>query len=243
MTILEALLNSLTTDTRVRSILLGVHWTVVCSRHCGMASTPATSHPHTGVQVREAGHLQKMGARKLAELAHSSEPLEAGIGVAAINSMLEVAFSVPQEINAFNVLSDLGRGTKVALIGRFPFVEHLRRITQQLWVIEMDPIAGEYPFHSAKDLLPQANVIAITGSTLVNHTLDGLLSLCPPKATIMVLGPTTALSPILFDFGVDILSGVRVVDEEAVIRTVGQGACFQQVEGVELITTVHKNRK
>jgi hypothetical protein len=32
------------------------------------------------------------------------------------------------------------------------------------------------------------------------------------------------------------LSGVRVVDEEAAMRTVAQGATFQQVEGVRLVT-------
>jgi hypothetical protein len=35
---------------------------------------------------------------------------------------------------------------------------------------------------------------------------------------------------------VTILSGVRVVDEAAALRTIGQGASFQQVEGVRLLT-------
>ena len=51
---------------------------------------------------------------------------------------------------------------------------------------------------------------------------------------VMVLGPSTPLSPALFDHGVDALSGARVVHEAAVLRTVGQGATFQQVEGVRL---------
>jgi uncharacterized protein len=52
----------------------------------------------------------------------------------------------------------------------------------------------------------------------------------------MVLGPSTPLSPILFEYGVTILSGSRVVDEGTALRTVGQGATFQQVEGVRLLT-------
>jgi uncharacterized protein (DUF4213/DUF364 family) len=52
----------------------------------------------------------------------------------------------------------------------------------------------------------------------------------------MVLGPSTPLSPVLFEHGATILSGARVVDEGAVMRTVGQGATFQQVEGVRLLT-------
>lgn len=41
---------------------------------------------------------------------------------------------------------------------------------------------------------------------------------------------------MLFDHGANLVSGARVVDEEAVLRTVGQGATFQQVEGVRLLT-------
>ena len=43
----------------------------------------------------------------------------------------------------------------------------------------------------------------------------------------MVLGPSTPLSPVLFDHGAPFISGTRVVDEAAVLRTVGQRATFQ----------------
>jgi hypothetical protein len=105
-----------------------------------------------------------------------------------------------------------------------------------LWVIEQHPSEGDYPAESAADLIPQAGVIAITSSTLINHTLDGLLALCHPDALVMMLGPSTPLSPLLFDRGISILSGSRVMDDAAVLRTVGQGATFQQVEGVRLLT-------
>jgi hypothetical protein len=40
----------------------------------------------------------------------------------------------------------------------------------------------------------------------------------------------------MFAHGATLLSGVQVVDEQAVLRTVAQGATFQQVEGVKLLT-------
>jgi uncharacterized protein len=52
----------------------------------------------------------------------------------------------------------------------------------------------------------------------------------------MVLGPSTPLSPVLFLHGASIISGTGVVDEAAVLRSVSQGATFQQVEGVRLLT-------
>ena len=239
-TVLDDLLSSLTEDAPVRSVWVGAHWTVVCSRHCGLAATLTSSHPHGHLQVRDAGHLHQKSARELAELARSSELLEASIGVAAINSLLEVQESAARQINASEVLVSRGRGKNVALIGHFSFIPELREAAGQLWVIEQQPQEGEYPAQSAVDLLPKADVVAITGSTLANHTLDGLLSLCDPKASVMILGPSTPLSAVLFNHGADIISGTRVQDEAAVLRTVGQGASFRQVEGVKLLTWIRQ---
>ena len=236
MTILDELLDSLDHDAPVRSLWVGVHWTYVCSSYGGLASTLSWETPHGHNAVREVGHLHEKSARQLAEYARSENPLEVSIGFAAINSLLEVDEGRSVEINAGEVLAERGRGKNVALIGSFPFVPKLREAVGQLWVIEQRPAEGEYPASSAADLLPQAEVVAITGTALMNHTLDGLLALCRSASTVMILGPSTPLSPILFKHGVTILSGARVVDETAVLRTVGQGASFRQVEGVRLLS-------
>jgi hypothetical protein len=236
MKILESLLVSLPEDAPVRSVLVGAHWTVVCSRYCGLGATLMGNHPHGHVQVQDVGSLHTKSARELAEYAYSTDLLEASVGIAAINSLLKVDESLAVEINASEVLASHGRGKNVALIGHFPFIPQLRQAVGQLWVIEQRPAEDEYPAEDAPKLLPQADMVAITGSTLVNHTLDDLLALVKPNATVMVLGPSTPLSPVFFEHGVTIISGTRVVDEEAVVRTVGQGAVFRQVQGVKLLT-------
>jgi uncharacterized protein len=243
MSILDELLNNLDMDVPVRTVLVGAHWTVVCSRHCGLAATLMSSHPHGHMQVREVGRLHQKSARELAELARSDELMEASIGVAAINSLLDVDESTARVMNASEVLVSRGQGKNVALVGHFPFVSQLRQAVGQLWVIEQQPMEGEFPPEAAADLIPQADIVAITSSTLINHTLDGLLLLCPPQATVMLLGPSTPLSPILFDHGAAIISGTRVIDEAAVLRTVGQGASFRQVEGVKLLTYIQDKEK
>jgi uncharacterized protein (DUF4213/DUF364 family) len=250
MIILSELLADIADDVPVRSVLVGARWTVVCSRYCGMASTLKSfgdSHPHGHSQVRDARKLHLKSARELAEYALSDDLLEASIGVAAINSLLDVSEIGENfgtwEINAYDVLADHGREANVAIVGHFPFVNRLRETTKKLWVVEQQPIAGEHPADAARDILPQADVVAITGSTLINHTLDELLSKCRPDALVMVLGPSTPLSPILFEHGVTFISGTRVVDEEAVLRTVAQGATFRQVEGGTLVTLTQNTRQ
>ena len=236
MSILDDLLSELHMDAPVRTVLVGAHWTVVCSRHCGMAATLMDDHAHGHSQVRDVGHLHSKTTCQLADYAHSDNLLEASLGVAAINSLLDVDESQAVEINAVDVLIEHSRGKNVALIGHFPFIPKLCPVVGQLWVIEQHPVEGDYPAEAADDLIPQANIVAIKRRALINHTLDGLLALCRPDALVMTLGPSTPLSPVLFNHGVSILSGSKVIDETAVLQTVGQGATFQQVVGVRLLT-------
>jgi uncharacterized protein (DUF4213/DUF364 family) len=236
--IIDELLASLPDDhIPVRSVMVGVHWTAVCSRHCGLATTMIGDKPHDHSSiVHDAGRLHLQSVRELAEYARSDNPLEAGIGVAAINSLLEVNENDAVEINASELLVKLGAGKNVALVGHFPFIPRLRKSVDNLWVIEQHPTGDEHPSQSAEDLVPRADIVALTGSTLINHTLDGLLELCRPEAMVMILGPTTPLSQVLFDHGVNIIAGSQVVDEDAVRYAIGQGATFQQVKGVRLLT-------
>jgi uncharacterized protein (DUF4213/DUF364 family) len=64
------------------------------------------------------------------------------------------------------------------------------------------------------------------------------LDLCKPDAYILVLGPSTPLSPVMADHGVNLLAGSIVEDIPAVLAALGQGANFRQVHhaGVRLIT-------
>lgn len=220
----------------VRSVVVGAHWTAVCSRSCGLATTVHgdKSHDHETL-VRDAGRLHEKTAQELAAYALSENTLEAGIGIAAINSLLEVDERCAVEINASEVLMKQGAGKDVALVGHFPFIPRLRKAVRNLWVIEQHPESDEHPAHSASEYIPRADIVALTGSALINHTLDDLLALCRQGALVLILGPTTPLSPVLFRHGAGIIAGSRVIDETAVLQAISQGANFRQVKGVRLL--------
>jgi uncharacterized protein (DUF4213/DUF364 family) len=74
-------------------------------------------------------------------------------------------------------------------------------------------------------------VVAITGTTLINHTLESLLDLARGKVVI-VLGPSTPLSPVLFDHGVSYVCGSLVEDPVAALRCVSEGESFRYTEGL-----------
>jgi uncharacterized protein (DUF4213/DUF364 family) len=218
---------------------MGPFWTAVLTRNCGLASTPHVPDHHSThllVPVKDAGHLMEKVALGLTRMARSDSELEAAIGIATINSLIETEETRCIELNAADFIQEQGRDKRVAIVGHFPFVQRLRETTKELWVIEKSPRGTDLAESEAQNIIPKADVVAITGSAFVNHTIEDLLRLCKSKALVIVLGPSTPLSPILFEYGIDVISGTKVVDPETVLLYVSQGATFQQMRGVRLLT-------
>ena len=243
MKIIDNLLSSLTYTSQVKEIRQGPFQTAVVTRNCGLASTPHDPGPHHDrAPVTEAGKLCEKDSRTLASLANSSSEMEAAIGMATINSLIEVDEKHCMELNAADLLMKNGEGKKVAIIGHFPFVPRLRKVAKELWVIEKNPQEGDQPESEAENLLHNADVVGITGTAFTNHTIERLLLLCRPQAFIVILGGTAPLSPVLFDCGVSAVSGTVVTDPETVLRCVSQGATFRQLSGIRLLTMTDRRR-
>jgi len=237
MRIIDDILSSLDYKASVRDIRQGAFQTAALTRGCGLASTPHDPGPHhSQTPVREPGLLLNKDTLSLARMALSPSPLEAAIGMATINSLIEIDEQRCTELNAGELLSSKGDGKKVAIVGHFPFVPQLRSVAEELWVIERKPQEGDLPEAEADRLIPQADIVAITGTAFTNHTLEHLLGLCNPKAYVVILGGTTPLSPMLFDYGISAISGTRVIDPKTVLHCVSQGATFRQIRGIRLLT-------
>lgn len=241
MKIIDDIISTIGEDVRdmlVKEVRIGPFWTGVWSKYGGLASTTFTHEPSMPPPLKEAGNLTKKTILELCNYANYNCLLMASVGMAAINSALEVDWNKCQNINAAEVLYEKGKDKKVVIVGHFPFVNKLRRLTKELWVVERRPQSGDIPASEAERVIPQADVIAITGTALINGTMGELLALCPKKSVVMVLGPTAPISPVWFDYGVDLVSGTRVTDPELMLRLVSEGVVFKQIHGrgVKLLT-------
>lgn len=237
MSILDDLISSLDLNTTVRDIRQGVFHTGVLTRNCGLAATlPKDALKQEPPMVREPGSLLRKGPPELVQMALSERILEAAIGMAAINSLLDVQAGDCLELNARDLIAERGEGKRIAVVGHFPFIPSLRKTAGQLWVIEKNPRQGDFPESEAENLIPRADIVAITGTAFTNHTLENLLSLCAPKAYVILLGDTTPLTPLLFDYGISAISGTKVIDAELALRCVSEGANFRQIKGTTKLT-------
>jgi len=245
LSLINDLLATLKTDAPVRDVRVGAFWTAVVVEkpgeglRCGLASTSGGDrvHHHGGALVRQAGDLLERSALELAALARSDGQMERAIGLATINALLPRDERAWVELNAEHVIRERGVGKNVVIVGHFPFIGRLRSQVGKLSVLELHPVdPGDLPADRAQQVIPEADVVAITSTTLINDTFDGLISLCRPGAFVLMLGATTPLSPVLFDYRADVISGTLVDDIDRVLRGVSQGATFRQIRGKRLVT-------
>lgn len=240
MNIVESIIESLGSDSPVKQVLIGRHWTAVVSHSCGLASSMSQEEcPSHDFDEGNNKTLTDYTALELARRALSDDIGEASLGLAAINSLLDVNTGRCVAVDGAEILMNRGAGKNIAIIGHFPFVDDVRKVAANVWVMEKWQREGDYPAEAADKFLPLSDIVVISSTTLINHTIEGLLARCPEHALKMLLGPTTPLSDVLFEYGIDILSGTRVLDPERVLLSVSEGCHFRQLKkrgGVELLT-------
>lgn len=226
-------------DTELIDIRVGQYWVVVrTGLGAGLASVlRSEAHLHGSRPISAAGELHTWAPIDLCSLLRSDSPPEGAVGLAAANALLGSSAAGLSDEKAVAVLQERGRGRKVAMIGHFPFADQLRDYCDDLWIFERGVNRGEDDFdEEAMDrLLPKADVVAVTATTILNRTLPAVLEKVRADAFVMLLGPSTPLTPALLDFGFDVLCGTVVDDPEAVVRTIEQGAVTSQITGVRRV--------
>ena len=233
MNILGDLISKVNDDAEVRDIRLGMFHTGVLTRNCGLAaSLPRDVLKGKGPHVNDPGFLMERQVKDLVRMAYSESILEAAVGMATLNSLLNIEEEKCLELNAGDLLAEKGKGRRIAIVGHFPFIPKLQEIAKELWVIEKNPKGTDFPEKAAEKFIPMADIIGITGTAITNHSIENLLRLCSSQAFVVVLGDSTPLSQVLFDYGIDAISGVKVLDSELALKCVSQGANFRQIKGV-----------
>ncbi len=230
-------------DAKVERVCIGTHWTAVVVdldgvRHCGLGSNPIHDFQMDNALRTKVAELDTMSAHELCELTNGHTPPFTSVGLAAINALLQGQPKRWVERNAGEVIAQKGKGKNVALIGHFPFVPELHHQVGKLDVLELRPKDGDLHASEAPHIIPKADVVAITSMAFVNGTMDGLLSLCSPDAYVILLGPSTPLSPLLFAHGIDMVCGSIVERIDPVLDGIISGNGFRKIKplGVRLVT-------
>lgn len=235
MKLVDALLDSVSgAEENIENILIGLHWISVESRRTGLSHV---FRGDQGFELEDAGAIRGKHILEAASLLKSWEPLEAGLGLAAFNSLMDPR---GENVNVLDFLLRESSGRTVTCIGRFPFFPDISRIASRAFLLEMEPRKGEFPPYAAEEVVPESDLVIITGTTLINKTMQRLLELSR-DAVAVVLGPSTPMSEVLFDFGASVIAGVRVTDPEALRVSLSQGVkYYRKIAGIEPVTMFRK---
>lgn len=150
--------------------------------------------------------------KEVAGLVKSWEFDEASVGLAAINSFFNQESQILSQqasiVGNYDVFADYQEpgNLKIATIGDFHYVDRYPKLKKVLTIFELKKKQGVYPTSATEFLLPEMDVVFITGSTLVNKTLPRLLTLSEKAETILV-GGSVPLSSSLLSHGVNQLAG------------------------------------
>lgn len=214
---------------------------------CGLSATPIKSIPSAVCCTSSLSALPAPGklrgrpvADLLKDLDSGAKPMRRTLAIATLNALIETLWQSDgapkaRAITTGDALSliDLKGTEKVVLVGAFaPYMREFRRTGQDYRVLELDASTlkpEELPFfvpaQNAADIIPWADVLIATATTLINDTMDGLLASARTGAQIAIIGPTAPLLPAPFlERGVTIVGGTRVRDSAAVLDLLSEGA-------------------
>ena len=185
--------------------------------------------------------FQKLTTADLACLILSPAGLEAAIGMAALNSALDLSpiENRLQQVNAFDVLLQGGKIRTYQLSAISPLLSILKRkrIARNLWVFELKPKTNDDLLRRniSLSMCRESDIVLMSGTTLIHHTFEAISSYFNGSYNIMA-GPSTPLSPILFDFGIDMISGTVVTDTEKARESFSRGAKFREAQGLRFVS-------
>jgi uncharacterized protein (DUF4213/DUF364 family) len=244
---IDAILGSDLDQIAIERVVVGLFFTGVKLSNglAGACATPiktipeAVCCPSSAMAMPFPGKLRGRRAADLAREALAGHGIRRAVGVATVNALAECCWqrrprpeiALHPGIDAFDA-TDIRSGDQVVVVGAFvPFLKELKRRRQSFLVLEQNRAAlkpDEMPFfrpaEEAGDVVPSADVLLITGSTLVNATLEDLLALARPDARVTIVGPTVGMLPDAFlARGADVLGGVRITAPDAFLDLLAEG--------------------
>ncbi|HEX8545054.1 MAG TPA: DUF364 domain-containing protein [Pseudomonas sp.] len=213
----------------VQNVCLGLNWTLAqVDENLGFAFSPRQV-PRT---LSWAGTLRGQSSQTLGSWLLSWNDAEAAVGLAVLNAGINtpsgcasqaqpLVGNTPGHLRVFAHFGRQLQGRNVVVIGHYPGLA-------QLWhgfayhCLERLQQEGDSPDSACEYLLPAADWVFISASSIANKTLPRLLELSR-HAQVVLMGPSLPWLRQWQQWGVNYLAGVRVLDATAALQVTMEG--------------------
>jgi uncharacterized protein (DUF4213/DUF364 family) len=234
-------------NVHVDDLVIGIFFTGVklSTGHGGVASTPigeipeAVCCPTSAARMPQAGNLEDKPVSEILKHSLDANVLKSAIGVATLNALSQLILEAKdgtdyptiKDKDGFDLLR-IQPNEHVSIIGAFgPYIRRLKMMGNPFFIIEKSPLTLRpdeikyfKPESEMQSALERSDVVIMTGTTIVNHTIDTILSLIRNGTRTAIIGPTASMIPdAFFKRGVHVMAGVRILDADLMIKILKQG--------------------
>jgi len=234
-------------DVWIDDLVIGIFFTGVklSTGNAGCAFTPigevpeAVCCPTTAARMPQAGNLEGSPVSEVLKYALDANVLKSAIGVATLNALTQwiieseesAGYQITKDADGFDLL-EIQPDETVSLIGAFgPYIRRLKIMGNPFFIIEKNPQTlrpDEMKYYKSDSeigtALGKSDVVIITGTAIVNHTIDPILSSITHGKRTAIIGPTASMIPdTFFKRGLTVMAGVRILNPDLMIKILKQG--------------------
>ncbi len=200
--IVDELINQALAMVQSRKVIdvragLGYSCVMLEGGACGLAYTFRNELGNCCGILDAAGNLLGTNAEEIIPWAKQSGRLKAAIGLAAINAVINDPGKNWDTGNVLNAFT-LQESDTFGMVGEFnPILSKVRSMTKNIYVFEQNVPEGSelYPADAIPHFLPKCDVVVITATSIINHTIDEVVSYCVNAKEVCLVGPSAPLCP------------------------------------------------
>ncbi|WP_027185552.1 DUF364 domain-containing protein [Desulfovibrio inopinatus] len=227
-------------------VVIGIFFTGVklSNGHGGICFTPvktipeAVCCPSSAKAMPHSGKLKGTKASTILERMFNGNAMRRAIGIAVMNALSNTLWQ-ETEYNGYTITTDADpldnyvypEGGKALVVGALvPYIRMLKAHNREFSILEKDTstlkpdeLARHVPDEAALDAAAQSDVLIITGTTLLNDTLEDLLKVTKPNADVIVVGPTASMLPdAFFERSVRSIGGIMATKPDELLDVLAE---------------------
>ena len=203
----------------LKDLHIFLHWVIAdCDRY---AMATFFRPYNAGDTCYQSSYLGDLLGRSVTEIAEMFADSDDALRLAAVKACLNGSLPLPKDIfeaNAMDPFAEMVKHCPSCFIGHFTQAEIWRDQGHPVTIVELQPRPGDIHWNDSKPALRNAEIVFITGLTLINDTFLEVVSRTPHAKYRVLLGPTVPCNPLFFDYGVHLIGSTLISDVGLAIR-------------------------
>jgi uncharacterized protein (DUF4213/DUF364 family) len=244
---LRAALGEEMDEITVQDVVVGIFYSGIklSNGEGGICFTPVKEIPEAVCcpsSARAMPNPGKLAGRPVSDFIKRMQrggPLQKALGIAVLNALSSTCWGKnPPTDYSLKMGADpvedkvIDDDALVVVIGALvPYIRMLKQRKAPFYILEKDSrtlkkdeMAFFCPPEQANQRISEADLLIITGTTLINDTLEDILGRMRPGAEAILVGPTASMLPeAFFRRGISAIGGIVATDPDKLLDSLSKG--------------------